>query len=115
MENNPQNEDYKRYSKIINDPITRNKYVKSEELIAEADKSRRNKDIETALKLYKEAFEYSPKNAVIANNIGTCLIELKKPIKEAYKFFEIAYKLNPNNINMKKNYLFVKDKLNKKK
>ena len=66
-----------------------------------------NSDYEGACIAYKTAKALNPKNAEISNHLGIVYFHMKE-YKEAFKFFEEALALDPNNENAKANLELIK-------
>ena len=112
VKRNPDSKVYKKYLKRAKDVIAREKYVKSKELFETAQNELHKKNNEQALKMLKEAAEFDAENPNIMNNIGSILMA-QKIFSEAYKYFEKAVILAPNNKKFQKNVLLAKMKLRK--
>ncbi len=109
---NPDSKTYKEYLKRVKNVVAREKYVKSKELFSLALNELLKKNNHKALKIMKEAAEFDSENPNIMNNIGSILMT-QKMFSEAYKYFEKAVILAPNNKKFQKNIVLAKMKLRK--
>jgi tetratricopeptide (TPR) repeat protein len=109
---NPQKPAYSDFLKRAEDVVERERYVKAKWLFREAETVIEEKNHKKALELLEEAFRLNPKDANIANNIGSIYFSQKK-FPEAFFWFEKAVTLSPSNRKFQKNFLFVKKNLKK--
>ncbi len=112
VEKKPHSDPLKIYLTQAEDVVAREKYVKSKELFSQAQIELRKKNDAKALAYLLEAEEFDPKNPNTLNNIGSVLL-LKKEFETAYKYFEKAVVLAPQNKKFQKNLLLTKRKLRK--
>jgi tetratricopeptide (TPR) repeat protein len=95
---NPEKRDYKeavaivmKKSRIDDDP----QKAELRELASEASSAYKRGEYFSALDLYKQLDQKSPRQALIKYNIGTIYLALKNPV-QAKEAFEEAYKLKPD-------------------
>jgi tetratricopeptide (TPR) repeat protein len=112
LQQQPQNKTFQKYHKISEDPVAREKYVKSKKLLNSAILDLDKKKDKVALQKLLEAEKYYPDNPTIIFNIGSVYILLKE-YEKAYKYLEKAISLAPNSKKFHKNFEFVKKKLRK--
>ncbi len=110
LKKDPDNPSFKKYLKIAQDPVFREKYVKSKELFNKATLALKQKNDEKALKHLLDANEYFPNEPHVLHNIGSIYF-LKKRYKKAYKYILQAYELKKNNPKFKESLKKVKNKL----
>ncbi len=108
----PNNVVFDKHLNMVENVVSREKYVKSRELMKKAELEQQNKNFTDALILLQEALEFDPKNALILNNIGSVYQKLKN-YQEAYNHIEQAHVLDPNNKNYRRNLVEIKKELRK--
>jgi len=111
---NPKHPGYQHYLTISGDVVAREKYVRTKELLSMADNLIFSRKHQEAFNKLLEAYELIPESSLILNNLGSLLLKMKKNYPEALQYFEKAYKLEPDNLEYKKNLVCVRSLVSKK-
>lgn len=97
---------------IAEDVALREKYVRSRELIAQAQTAVKDNHLDEAITLLHQAREYQPQNPTILHNIAS-ILRLQKKFPEALPFIQQAIKLDPQNMKFQNNLLLIQRKIKK--
>ena len=98
----PDKQSYRDYLKRAEDPILREHYVLSRELIFDGLRAIDTKQFPVAEKLFEKAKQIDPDNPTILSNLGSLLLK-KKEFVRAHQLFTQALKFAPENITIQKN------------
>jgi tetratricopeptide (TPR) repeat protein len=109
----PTNISYQKTLHVVKDPVLREKHVCASELVHLAQQEVEERDLSGALEHLREAESFDPLNPQIPNNIGAILISLGRPYEEILGYFEKALSLDPENLKIKKNIIYLRQKLKK--
>lgn len=112
-EQHPTNISYQKYVETVQNPLLREKSVCSRELVNKAQEEVESRHLIEALEHLKEAESFDPSNPQIPNNIGAVLISLGRPYEEIILYFEKALSLDPENVRIKRNIIYLRQKMKK--
>ncbi|MCD4651381.1 MAG: tetratricopeptide repeat protein [Candidatus Cloacimonetes bacterium] len=95
---------FQKFARLSSNAVERDKFVLTTDMQLAARELIDEKRYSDALTQLREAYEFAPGNAEIANNIGWLMLKTGSPTQDALPYFEQAVKNAPDDSRFLKHY-----------